>query len=491
MELRRLDGLRTRSPERPRPARRIAALTIALAAGVALLGAAAPVAGAASAPSWLVNTIQVWRWSPPSPDPSGLAYDSVAKRLIVVDAEVDEMSIYRRVNYYEASLAGSLLRTANTLGFSREPVGVAFASGRLFVADDDADRIYQIALGADGRFDALDRVTSFRTSPYGSTDPEGVSYDAAGNRLFIADGEGSEIYQVSPGDGVFGNGNDLVRHFDTATLGVRDPEAVEYRPESGTLFTIGADGSKVVELTATGVVLSESDTSALPLDKPAGLAWAPRSTDATQRSLYISDRKVDNDDHPTENDGAIYEVAIGVTGATRGVDVRVKAGSDDAEERAGGSVGLTSSDLEMVMDGTVRQTVGIRFKGLAIPAGATITKAWIQFVADEGQSEATALAIRAQAAGNAATFTTGSANLSSRPRTSASVSWSPPAWTAGAAGAAQRTPDLAAIVQEVVRRRGWASGNALAFVLTGTGHRTAKSFEAGAGVAPLLHVEYR
>jgi hypothetical protein len=60
------------------------------------------------------------------------------------------------------------------------------------------------------------------------------------------------------------------------------------------------------------------------------------------------------------------------------IDVRVAASSDDAEESSGGSVSLTSSDLELVTDGTVVQTVGVRFRSLAIPKGATITAAWIQ-----------------------------------------------------------------------------------------------------------------
>jgi PKD repeat protein len=63
-------------------------------------------------------------------------------------------------------------------------------------------------------------------------------------------------------------------------------------------------------------------------------------------------------------------------------------------------------------------------------------------------------------------------------------------WTAGEAGANQRTPDLAAVIQEIVNRSGWASGNALAIIVTGTGHRTAWSYNGNASLAPLLHVEY-
>jgi hypothetical protein len=461
-----------------------------MAACVALAGPGAGVAGAAILPSSLVNTIETWRWSPSSPDPSGLAYDGAANRLIVVDGEVDEMSIYSGANYYEAALGGSLLRTTNTLSLTREPVGIAYGAGKIFISDDDADRIHQITLGVDGRFDALDPVASFGTGAYGSGDPEGLAYDPSGNRLFIADGVGSEIYQVSAVDGVFGDGDDQVQHFDTSGLGLRDPEAVEFKPESGTLYVMGDSGAKVLELTTAGGVLADIDTSYLPLVRPAGLAWAPRSTDPTQNSLYISDRKVDNDNQPSENDGAIYEIAIGTAPDSPGLDVRVAVRADDAEEATSGSVDLSSSDLELVTDGSIQQTVGIRFAGLAIPAGATITKASVQFVADESQSTATALTLRAQAADNAATFTTSSGNLSSRPRTSASVSWAPAAWSAGAAGAAQRTPDLAPVVQEVVSRPGWASGNALALLVTGTGHRTAVSYDGGSGKAPVLHVEY-
>ena len=55
---------------------------------------------------------------------------------------------------------------------------------------------------------------------------------------------------------------------------------------------------------------------------------------------------------------------------------------------------------------------------------------------------------------------------------------------------AERTPDLKAIVQEIIDRGGWAALNDMAFMLTGTGTRTAKSYEGSATGAPLLHIEY-
>jgi hypothetical protein len=151
---------------------------------------------------------------------------------------------------------------------------------------------------------------------------------------------------------------------------------------------------------------------------------------------------------------------------------------------------LGSSDLELVTDATV-QTVGLRFNGVTIPQGATITNAYLQFKTDEAENSVTSLLIQGQKSGNAATFTTANANVSSRPRTTAGVSWNPVAWaTVGQAGLNQRTPDIQAVIQEIVNQAGWSSGNSLAIIITGTGTRTAETFEGDSAGAPLLHVEY-
>jgi Tfp pilus tip-associated adhesin PilY1 len=58
------------------------------------------------------------------------------------------------------------------------------------------------------------------------------------------------------------------------------------------------------------------------------------------------------------------------------------------------------------------------------------------------------------------------------------------------AGVSPQTPELKTIVQEIVNRFSWTSGNAMAFIITGSGQRTAKSYDGSSGEAPLLHVEY-
>jgi Galactose oxidase-like, Early set domain/K319L-like, PKD domain/Galactose oxidase, central domain len=176
---------------------------------------------------------------------------------------------------------------------------------------------------------------------------------------------------------------------------------------------------------------------------------------------------------------------------TTTLEARVAVGSDDAEEKVTtGATPVASSDLELTTDGTVQQIVGMRFSGLAIPPGAVITKAYVQFEVDEVSTAAASLTVQGQAADNPPTFKNLVRNISSRARTQASVGWIPPPWpTKQVHGIDQRTPDLSSVVQEIVSRPAWTSGNALVIIVTGTGRRTA---EARNGTfAPILHIEYQ
>jgi hypothetical protein len=180
------------------------------------------------------------------------------------------------------------------------------------------------------------------------------------------------------------------------------------------------------------------------------------------------------------------------TTATIVVQSRVSASEDDAEEYPyDGSISLNSSDLELVEESST-QTVGMRFSGLEIPENATITKAYIQFKADETDNLPDALFdIVGESTANASSFDDTGFNISYRTQTSESVSWSPASWSSvGATGAEQRTSDLTSIVQEVVSTTGWDSGNAMAFIFTGSGKRVAESYDGDQDGAPLLYVEY-
>ncbi|TFG89240.1 MAG: hypothetical protein E4H18_00570, partial [Hyphomicrobiales bacterium] len=198
----------------------------------------------------------------------------------------------------------------------------------------------------------------------------------------------------------------------------------------------------------------------------------------------------------SDGDGDVsapVSATVTVAFTTQGtLDVRVSANNDDAEERIStGAVSRNSSDLELSVDGSNAQLVGLRFNGIAIPQGATITKAYIQFQVDEASSGATSLTIQGQASATADQFDSARFDISSRPTTLTSVAWQPEAWpTVGAAGTAQQSPDLSAIIQEIIDQGGWISGNSLAILIGGTGTRTAESYNGVQSAAPLLHIEF-
>ncbi|MGQ0849766.1 MAG: PKD domain-containing protein [Actinomycetota bacterium] len=183
-------------------------------------------------------------------------------------------------------------------------------------------------------------------------------------------------------------------------------------------------------------------------------------------------------------------LSLAATAAPATIEVPVAVGVDDAEESSSGVVTRGSNDLELVFDAT-DQTVGIRFVGVNIPVGATVTAAWIQFTAFKTGSASTSLTVKAQAADSAPAFATAAFDISSRAGGSVAVNWDPAPWdTEGAQGPNERTPDLAPVVQQVISRPGWASGNAIAFIVTGTGLRSAVSFNNVLATPPVLHVEF-
>jgi len=185
---------------------------------------------------------------------------------------------------------------------------------------------------------------------------------------------------------------------------------------------------------------------------------------------------------------------------------RIAASSDDAEEYVlGGGMDLSSSDLELGYEDAMApenlQTIGCRWVALPIPKGATITEAWVQFSADSVGSARhipdVSLIIEGELSPNPATFSETAGDISSRPKTTASVVWDIPQWmTEHAMGSEERTADISSIVQEIVNQDGW-NGNAIVLMFRdnpakpSAGTREAESFDGTPDEAPLLHISYQ
>jgi len=110
------------------------------------------------------------------------------------------------------------------------------------------------------------------------------------------------------------------------------------------------------------------------------------------------------------------------------------------------------------------------------------------FEGGAGQSTKTYLMIGAEASDNAPAFAASPHDLSSRQLGTMRTGWVPPSWNVGEMDAKQETPNLAGIVQEIVDRDGWTSGNAIAFLISGTGRRIADASEKAWGLKPQLNI---
>lgn len=109
------------------------------------------------------------------------------------------------------------------------------------------------------------------------------------------------------------------------------------------------------------------------------------------------------------------------------------------------------------------------------------------------QDETAIAKIQAEAIDNSTAFANSSGNLSFREKTSAEVTWNIPFWYKNEAGADQKTPDLSSVIQEVIDRPGWTSGNRLAILVKPyKGKRKAYSYDDNDinSVPPTLTINY-
>jgi hypothetical protein len=133
--------------------------------------------------------------------------------------------------------------------------------------------------------------------------------------------------------------------------------------------------------------------------------------------------------------------------------------------------------------------VALRFAALPLPASALITRAYLEFVTQTGQSHSSSLTFAAEAQPSPLPFSDATGDLSRRTPTATTVEWTTiPAWPT--LGRRHRSPDLAALLQEIIALPGWDAGQPVNILVTGTGLRTAAAFDSSPAAAPRLHIEY-
>lgn len=140
-----------------------------------------------------------------------------------------------------------------------------------------------------------------------------------------------------------------------------------------------------------------------------------------------------------------------------------------------------------------------RFVNVTVPKDATITAASIKFTAVISDAELVILSnIYAHNSDNSGQIIdeTSWHDIVDSNLTAAFVPWDNiPAWTLEESGPDTTSPDISSVIQEIVNRSGWASGNALHIIwlddgTTFSAARRGYSFETDPAKAAELHIEY-
>jgi hypothetical protein len=266
-----------------------------------------------------VRTTDLGRLRPASPDTSGLTYIPQTDELVIVDSEVEEGRFSRGVNMWGLTRQGAVKWTGSTLRYSREPSGVAYnpRTRRLFVSEDDADRVFEVRAGRDSRFGTEDDVVSGTdVRIFRDRDTEDVALNTSTSELLLIDAEIGRVHKLAPGsdgrfNGVSPEGDDSPGcPFDIAKLGAVDVEGLTYDAARNTIFLVSHRTNYVYEVTPTGELVALIDISDSYPTKVAGVVRAPASSEDGTTSLYLVDRGVDNDKNPNANDGQLHEFRV-------------------------------------------------------------------------------------------------------------------------------------------------------------------------------------
>ena len=136
---------------------------------------------------------------------------------------------------------------------------------------------------------------------------------------------------------------------------------------------------------------------------------------------------------------------------------------------------------------------GLRFNNITIPQNATITSAYLRLYSAQNQWLTIQLTIAAEATANSGPFDF--SNLPSTKTLTSSVinytsntNWSENTW--------YTLDDVKTVIQEVVSRGDWNSGNSLSLIIKGNGsaswgRKFIQSFDTSPANAPQLVITYQ
>ena len=142
--------------------------------------------------------------------------------------------------------------------------------------------------------------------------------------------------------------------------------------------------------------------------------------------------------------------------------IHISSGNDDAYEASG----VMQTNESVIMQGKAWGTTyrgGYIFRNITIPKGAAIVRANLSLSYNWGSGSNASIDIYGENTSNSLIFSSSNNDISNRVKTTAKVDWNNLPNTSST-GTRTFTPDISSILQEIVNRVDWSSGNAMTFL---------------------------
>ncbi len=159
-------------------------------------------------------------------------------------------------------------------------------------------------------------------------------------------------------------------------------------------------------------------------------------------------------------------------------EFHVATGNDDGHERVNdGNMALGQATIR-IGDNRI---LGARFQNVGIPQGAQIIQAHLRIYVKERPTRTVSVIYEAEDIDDSPVFTTTPYDFSNRTMTTAKVAITLPDWTLNTW---EDGPDIKGLVQEVVSRAGWTSGNAMSIFIRDDGSTDYRAVAAYENTSP-------
>ena len=233
-------------------------------------------------------------------DSTGITIMPHSNNFLVCDANIDDKALkkyFRGANMFEIDVTNArFVSSLSTLEYSQEPTGLVYHPTRktFFITDDNKEKVFEI--DTEGNL-----LRQFDTSSLGSNDPEGITCDPKTGHLYLVDGSRALIIELTPS-------GSFVSKIKLNKVDIRNPQGVTYDPTSKHFYLVSTKNLAIFELSQKGELVSVFDLSPFGILRPEGLTLTSTSDisgNTAKVSVCIADGKLHR--HP---DGAIYEIAL-------------------------------------------------------------------------------------------------------------------------------------------------------------------------------------